>query len=271
MTHRGRYLAVSVLLVLIAIGAVFVWQWEHRGPSAPSIRDAIGRFRTSTTVGNADPHPLVPRPGVYLYKGTGSESLSFLATHQEQGPTEPGTVVRRRDGCWQFRIDFNSFHSQTWNRCAADGRLTEAGGTTTQKFDFATFKVGEHSAITCDPAFVVADLGASPGATSPVHCTGRSSTTKSTLSQAGDATFVGREPVVVGGEAVPALHTREAMRLSGDQTGEVRVDIWFAASDGLPLKEVHSIRVVSPAPPPLGHVTYTERGTWQLTSTTPRT
>ena len=41
--------------------------------------------------------------------------------------------------------------------------------------------------------------------------------------------------------------------------------------DGLPVKEAHTIRVVSPAPPPLGHVTYTERGSWKLRSTTPRT
>jgi hypothetical protein len=269
--HRRRYLAMSALLVLIAVGAVFVWRWEHRGPSAPSVSDAIGRFRTSTTRGPAITEPLVPRAGVYLYDGTGRESLSFLATWQSQGPTEPGTVVRQSNGCWQFRIDFNSFHSQTWSRCADGRRLTESGGTTNQKFDFATFKVGEHSEITCDPPFVVADLGARPGTTWPVHCTGRSRATKSMFVQAGDATLVGRELVVVGGKAVPALHTREAMVLSGDQTGEVRVDIWLAASDGLPLKEVHSIRVVSPAPPPLGHVTYTERGTWQLASTTPRT
>jgi len=269
--HRGRYLTVSVLLVLIAVGAVFVWRWEHRGPSAPSISDAIGRFRTSSTLGSGPTPALVPPAGVYLYRGTGSESLSFLATHQGQGPTEPGTVVRRRGGCWQFRIDFNSFHSQTWNRCAADGRLTEAGGTTSQKFDFATFKVSEHSAILCDPAFVVADVVAKAGTTWPIRCEGRSKTTKTALVQQGVATFVGREPVVVGGESVPALHTREAMQLSGDQTGEVRVDIWFAVSDGLPLQEAHNIRVVSPAPAPLGHVTYTERGTWQLTSRTPRT
>jgi hypothetical protein len=268
--RRRRYLSMGVILVLLAGGALFVWRWEHRGPTAPSVGSAIGRFRASATTG-AGTRTLEPQAGVYLYDGEGSESLSFLATHQGQGPTEPGTVVRRPDGCWQFRIDFNSFHSQTWNRCSAHGRVTESGGTTMQKFDFATFKVSEHSAITCDAAFLVADLAARPGTTSPVHCTGRSSTTKTTLVQRGVATFVGRDTVPVADAALPALHTRERIRLSGDQSGEVRVDIWFAAADGLPLKEVHSIKVVSPAPPPLGHVTYRERGTWQLRSTTPRT
>jgi hypothetical protein len=269
--RRGRYLTVSVLLVLIAVGAVFVWRWEHRGPSAPSVSDAIGRFRTSTTPGSATAQPLVPPAGVYLYDGTGRESLSFLATRQSQGPTEPGTVVRLPGGCWQFRIDFNSFHSQTWSRCAAGGRLTESGGTTTQQFDFGAFKMAEHSTVTCDSPFVVADLGAPPGTTWPVRCEGRSKTTKSTLVQQGEAAFVGGEPVTVGGVNIAAVHTRERLRLSGDQTGTVDLDIWFAADNGLPLKETHHVRVVSPAPPPLGHVTYTEDGAWQLRSTTPRT
>jgi hypothetical protein len=91
------------------------------------------------------------------------------------------------------------------------------------------------------------------------------------MEQRGTATFVGREPVVVGDASIPALHTREDVQLSGDQTGEVHFDIWFAAASGLPLKETHRIRVVSPAPPPLGHVTYSEEGAWQLRSTTPRT
>ena len=268
--HRGRYLTVSVLLVLIAVGAVLVWRWEHRGPSEPSVSDAIGRFRTSSTLGTAATEPLIPRAGVYLYDGAGRESVSFLSTKQSQGPTEPGTVVRQPDGCWQFRIDFNSFHSHTWSRCSGSNHLTESGGTTTQKFDFATFKMAEHSTVTCRP-FVVADLDAKPGATWPVRCEGKSQTTKATFVQQGVVTFVGREPVTVDGATVPAVHTRERLRLTGGQTGTVDIDIWFAADSGLPLNETHRIRVVSPAPPPLGHVTYAEDGTWHLESATPRT
>jgi hypothetical protein len=268
--RRGRYLTVSVLLVLIAVGAVFVWRWENRGPSAPSISDAIGRFRTSSTAAGATGEPLIPPGGVYLYDGSGRESLSFMSTKQSQGPTEPGTVVRQPDGCWQFRIDYNSFHFQTWTRCAGSDKLTESGGTTAQKFDFATFKMAEHSTVTCAP-FVVVDLSAKDGTTWPVRCDGRSKTTKESFVQQGVVTFVGREPVTVDGATVPAVHTRERLRLSGGQTGTVDIDLWFAADSGLPLNETHSIRVVSPAPPPLGHVTYAEDGTWHLESTTPRT
>lgn len=268
--RRTRFFGMLLVLVVVAGCGMFAWRWQQRGPGHASVGGAIGRFRASPTV-TAPTGTLEPRPGVYLYSGAGSESLSFLSTHQGQGPTEPGTVSLGSDGCWQFRIDFNSFHSQTWSRCSAGGRLVESGGTTTQRFDFVSFKMSEHSSVTCDPPFVVADLAGAPGATTPVRCVGRSETTKSTFTQAGTATFVGREHVTVGDASVPALHTREDLLLTGGQTGEVRFDVWFAAANGLPLKESHSINVVSPAPAPLDHVTYSELGRWQLQSMTPRT
>ena len=268
--RRSRFVAIVLLVLLGGCGGMFAWRWEQRGPGRASITSAIGRYRASSTLAPAA-HALEPPPGVYLYTGAGSEKLSFLSTSQGQGPTEPGTVLLQPNGCWQFRLDFNSFHSQTWTRCSTNGTLRESGGTTTQRFDFVTFKMGEHSTVVCDPPFVLVAPSAQPGTSAPVRCTGRSETTKTTFTQTGTATFVGRETVPVGGRTVPALHTREQLRLTGGQTGGLTVDLWFAASNGLPLKESHRIRVVSPAPPPLGHVTYSEQGAWTLTSTTPRT
>ena len=268
--RRSGFIAVGLLLVVSVVVGVSVWRWNQRGPGRPSVGQAINRYRTSSTAGTAKTS-LEPRPGVYLYGATGRESLSFLGTRQTQGPIDPGTVVLRPNGCWQFRIDFNSFHDQTWDRCSKGAKLLESGGTTDQRFDFVAFSTAEHTDITCAPPITVADLAATPGTTSPVRCTGRSRTTKTTFRQTGTSTFVGRENVVVGGVEIPGLHTREDLRLSGGQTGEVHIDIWFAATNGLPLKEEHSISVASPAPAPLNHVTYTERGSWQLRSMTPRT
>lgn len=266
--RRSRIFAVAVVLVF-AFGGIFVWRVQHRGPSRASLSGAIGRFRTSSTV--SDPsRSWEPRPGVYVYSGSGSESLSFLGTHQTQGPTEPGTVTLRPKGCWQFRVDYNSFHHQTWNRCSTHTKVVESGGTADQKFDFVAFKTSEHGVTTCAPPFVVADLDAKPGAVARVRCTGHSETTKASFTQTGTATYVGRETVTVGGVEVPAVHTRQDLHLSGGQTGTSRVDIWLAVADGLPLKEAHSISVDSPAPAPINQVTYTERGSWHLTSLTPR-
>ena len=208
---------------------------------------------------------------MYVYRGTGTESVSFLTTRQSQGPTEPGTVTSKPNGCWQFRLDFNSFHSQTWNRCSTKGTLTESGSITDQRFDFVAFKTSEHSDISCVPPLVVADPSAAPGTSTPMRCSGHSQTTKASFTQTGTETYVGRETVMVRGVPVPALHTREDMQTKGTQNGDSKIDIWFALSNGLPLKETHSIEIVSPAPAPINHVTYTERGSWQLTSMTPRT
>jgi len=266
--RRSRVAAAGVVLILLGSLAV-AWRLQQRGPARASVSGAIDRFRTSSTVATSTQW-WEPRAGVYLYSGSGSESLSFLGTHQTQGPTEPGTVTTRPNGCWQFRIDYNSFHHQTWDRCSTRTKLVEAGGTADQQFDFVAFKTSEHGVTVCAPPFLLADLSAAPGAAAPVHCTGRSETTKATFTQTGTATYVGRETVPVGALRVPALHTREDLRLSGGQTGSVQIDIWVAVADALPLKESHAINVVSSAPAPINHVTYTELGSWHLTSTTPR-
>jgi hypothetical protein len=266
---RRVVLIACVVALLVIGGGVFAWRWSDRGPGRASVGDAIDRFRTSSTVPSAT-GTLQPTPGVYIYKGTGSETLTFMNTRQSQGPTEPATVTALPGRCWSFRMDFNSFHSEEWIRCSVDGRIVERGGGADQKFDFVAFKQSEQSTTTCDPPFTVVDPGASPGTTWPLHCTVHAKRTGTDSVQTGTVTFVGRDSVVVDGASVPAFHARQDVQLSGDQTGTIRVDVWLAAANGLPLREEHALKVVSPAPPPLNHVTYLERGSWRLTSLAPQ-
>jgi hypothetical protein len=264
-----RIAVVALLIVVVGAGSLFV-AWHNRGPSRPSITKAVGQFRTSSTEPVA-PLPLVPRPGVYVYRGGGAESLTFMNTHQKQGPDEPGTVTVAPDGCWTFALQYNSFHSQTWNRCAHDGEIVETGGSTTQKFDFVAFKQSEHSVVVCVPSMIVADPSAVAGTQLRARCQGHSETTGTNITQDATITYEAPDSVLVGRVAVPAVHSHEVMQLSGDQQGSVTIDIWFARSNGLPLRDQHSINVVSPAPAPLNRVTYSEDGAWQVTSLQPRT
>ena len=266
--RRSRLVAAAVVLVLVGGGAV-VLRLQNRGPDRASVSGAVDRFRTSSTVATST-RLWRPRAGVYVYSGTGSESLSFLGTHQTQGPTEPGTVTLRPNGCWQFRIDYNSFHSQTWDRCSTRTKLVEAGEPPTNDSTSSRSRPPSTASPSARRPSWSPTCPPRPVPSAPVHCTGRSQTTKSTSTQTGTATYVGRESVTVGSARVAALHTRQDLRLSGDQTGEVHIDIWFAAADGLPLSESHAITVVSGAPAPINHVTYTELGSWHLTSLTPR-
>lgn len=259
----------SIIVVSLVVGGGVAWWW-HRGPSRPSIGGAIDRFRSSSPTRRGTV-ALQPHPGVYVYAGSGNEHLSFLATHQSQDGNLPGTVTSGAGGCWSFAIEYNSFHRQTWGRCAVDGRLVERGGTTDQKFDFGAFTQSEHTDVACDPPTTLYDPATAPGHRGPVRCGGHSRTTKADMTEQGRVTFLGRTTVVVGATRVAALHYEQDLTLTGDQTGSQHEDVWIAADDALPLRDQRTITVVSPAPAPLGHVTYTEHGNWQLTSLTPRT
>lgn len=268
--RRRRLFALIIVVVLAGVGAAGVSWWTNRGPTRPSIGGAVDRFRSSST-SRAGTSALQPPPGVYIYSGTGDERLSFLATHQSQAGILPGTVTRGAGGCWTFAIQYNSFHRQTWTRCPVGGRLVERGGTTDQKFNFGFLTQSEHSVVTCDPPTTVSDPTTAPGDRVPVRCSGRSVTTKADMTQRGSMTFIGRTSVLVNGTRVAARHYAQDFTITGDQTGSQHEDVWIAAENALPLREERSITVVSPAPAPLNRVTYTERGSWRLTSLTPRT
>jgi hypothetical protein len=273
--HRraaGGWIGVAAIVTsaLLLGGAGFVGaMWLRRGPSRPSVSGAVNRFRSSATGTRSVASQ--PRPGVYLYAGTGAEHLSFLSTTQSQVGSLPGTVTTGAGGCWTFAIDYNSFHRQSWSRCARNGRLVELGGVTDQRFDFGAFGQSEHTVVVCDPPIVLADPTAVAGHTGAVRCNGHSQTTGADQRQRGRITDLGRTSVVVHGTPVAAVHYREDFTISGGQQGSTHEEVWVAAENGLPLREVRTIEVVSPAPAPINEVTYREHGTWRLTSLTPRT
>jgi len=263
----GIAVAITLTLVLVAFGGALLLR---HGPSRPSVGGAVDRFRASGAT-PGDRVAMQPRPGVYVYAGTGDEHLSFLSTGQSQAGSLPGTVTPGADGCWTFAVEYNSFHRQTWSRCLTDGRLVEPGGTTDQKFDFGLFSQSEHTDVVCNPPTMLFAPAFEAGHTGPVRCRGRSHTTNTEMIQRGRVTFVGRTSVQVGRTRVPALHYRQDFAITGGQHGSSHEAVWLAAADGLPLREERTIRVVSPAPAPINEVTYREHGAWRLTSLTPQT
>jgi hypothetical protein len=208
---------------------------------------------------------------VYVYAGTGEERLSFLATHQSQNGNLPATVALTTNGCWTFSIEYNSFHRQVSDRCTVGGRFVDRGNSTDQKFDFGPLSQSEHTVITCDPPTTLVDPARVRGAHALVRCTGHSQTTKADMIQRGRVTVLTPTTVVVGGRRIAAFHYVQEFGITGGQTGSNREEVWIDRETGLPLREQRDIRVVSPAPAPLTRVTYTERGSWTLTSMTPRT
>ena len=234
---------------------------------------AVERFRRQDgdggTAGDGGADVLLrPAAGVYTYEGTGVEKLSVLSTHLRWGPRLPATVVRKEGGCWNLRVEYSTKHWQSWTYCLGDAGLDEDGGSSFQSFDFVAFKVDDHIVFHCKPRNHTIKVEADPGDSWKSSCSGASEQRGTHVTSSGTDTFLGVENVEVGDESVRAYHYLSERTMSGDQSGTEHTDTWFALSDGMPVKTERVVKAKSPSP--IGDVTYTERGTYTLTSLRPR-
>lgn len=270
--HRRWWIVLGGLAVaLVGVGIAFAVVLD-RQPDRASIDEAVEDFAGGGDHGAGTSGALRPPPeGVYVYEGSGSESLSILPGSHDQGPRMPGTVTHREGGCWDFRIEYHADHWQEWRYCpGGDGGrdLVEEGGATYQAWDLGVAAIGNTSTFRC-PDSVVVRAGAEPGDRWDQECLGRSDTVHGTTVSAGPTRFVGEETVTVDGEEVAALHYHQIREMSHAQSGRQVEDFWFRASDGLLLRNTRSATIDSDSP--VGAITYAEDGEWQLTSLAPRT
>jgi hypothetical protein len=268
--HRRRlWIATGALALLLILGGVFVVLWRRSGAHEASTNEAKRRFEhTSTSAKPPSAATLRPAAGVYLYRGSGTEHLSLPPKTQHQGANMPATVTYRSDGCWTFRLDYNTHHWQTWIYCPRNGGLVELGGQTFERWDFVFTTYDSTSKFTCDPPSVAIRAAMRPGDEWPQKCRGTSSGTKGDAVTSGPYTFVGDDVVTVGSTRVPAYHFRQIRTLSGSQTGTQTAELWFARSNGLPLRNQRDVTVKTDTV--VGSSTYTERGSFQLTSIRPQ-
>ena len=266
--HRSRrvILIAAIAAALVILGAVAVVVLLQREPGPASIDEAVDEFS-----GGSGGEGSLPRPdeGVYVYQGTGTESLSILPGSRDQGPRMPATVTHRPDGCWNFRIELHTDHWQEWHYCPDGPRMVERGGKTFQSWDLLATQLGTTSTFRCGNRSVIIRPDAEVGQTWDQSCRGTSDSVDGITISAGPTRYLGREIIRVGGADVAAYHYRQHRALSGAQHGGDRVDTWFRVSDGLPLRNERSVSATSDSP--VGAVTYAEEGNWTLTSTTPRT
>ena len=267
--HRvSRRVVVGIIVgVVLLIGAgigVFAYLWQRDDARPVSVREAEQRLDGKPGGGSA----FVPAEGVYQYTGSGSEALSTPPKSQAEGPEMPATVIHHADGCWTFRIDYSTNHWQDWSYCARDGRLVEKGGRTFQRWDFVVSTIENTSEFVCDPPSLVMASDAVPGETSQESCDGTNTNVAGTTVSSGETRFVGIEPLDVDGTRLDAFHFVQHHTISGAQRGETSSELWFAPN-GLPLRNQRHIVIDSDSP--IGTITYTEDGSFTLTSLEPTT
>lgn len=251
-------------VVIIAATLIVLLFVNRDEPGARSMDDALDDFRSDTSTAGATDGP---PEGVYQLEGSGTEALSFPPLTQSDGATMPMTINSTEDGCWSMRIDYNEAHWQDWQLCSDNTAVSEFGGRTFQRWDLGATTIDNTSLFVCEPAVIFVDLAARQGATSPRSCTGTNEAVEGETITAGTDTVVGFEQLAVGIEQVDAIHIRSDQVASGSQTGTIVNDFWFRVSDGLPLRGERNSTIESNSP--VGTITYTEEGSWQLVSTEP--
>jgi len=71
----------------------------------------------------------------------------------------------------------------------------------------------------------------------------------------------------IDGVPVPTFHHVEVDTLEGAQRGTTMIDYWYTVESFLLVRMERSVRIRTESP--LGSVTYSESGTWQLRSLQP--
>ncbi len=267
--HRVRWVVAGVAVAVVVAVGVLVVVASGRTAAPPSVDDAIARQGGAGTTAAAAPSgPARPVPGVYTATGQGTERLSLAPASKAQGPTLPVAVTLDGDACYLVRVDQNTDHWQSWRYCRqADGTLAEVGGQTFQRTDIVVTTIDNTSTFVCDPPSPVLVAGAAVGSVADQRCTGTSSAQAGEAVSAGPQTVVADEDLVIGGTTVRTRHVHQERTLSGAQHGSEKADTWWT-TDGLPVRNQRHVEVASPSP--IGDVTYTEEGQWQLDSVTPR-
>lgn len=257
---------IALVVVVLAIGWIVFSAESVRQTSEDEARrrldDSSAPTAGTAPVPDAAPLTAVPAQGVYRYRGTGREETSFPPLTEEQGPAMPATVTAQADGCWLFRIDYNTHHWQEWSYCTAGGKLTDHGGSTFSRRTIGGVDIDNTSTFTCDPPVIVLDRTAETGTARSRSCSGAGSFVADPTTVSGTTTQVGRETITVDGTDIDTIHQRDELTYSGAQSGTESSDTWFDAATGLPVRNEHHIVVVTGTP--LGDITYTEDGSFEL-------
>ena len=146
-------------------------------------------------------------------------------------------------------------------------RLLERGGQTLQRWDLGATTISNTSTFVCSPpviAFAASDV---VGSTTEQGCEGTNSEVAGATTSAGRQVFVGEDPLSIEGVDVQTHHYHRTREIAGAQTGEEQTEMWIETATGLPLRMERTIRIQTDSP--VGDITYTEAGWWQLQSRTP--
>jgi hypothetical protein len=259
MTHHRFWilgLGVTTLLVAVAAG---VWFFLLRSPGTQvDLRQALRLYRQdqhqhAKAAGNA----LLPPPGVYRYRTSGSEQLSIGGINRSYPATTEMVVTDT--GCATIMWDPLEQHTEGVVVCSTNqGALTMTTALSNEEI------AGTHVVETyhCPTGAYFVPPHSSPGERWKATCHG--------MGQRVDFSgqVIGMSEVKAGGLEVPAIHTRLTLSFAGAEAGTDPTDYWVSTQDALILAERESVHVKEGSSP-LGSVFYSEHLELAIDSTAP--
>ena len=255
-------------LVAVAAAAVVVSYLVRDRAEPKSIDRAVDDFRQ----GAAEPTPdaadeRLPAEGVYELVGSGGQEISFPPLSEADGTTMPGSVEHLDGNCFRWRVDYNDAHWHQWDFCRDGDDLLLGPQRNYLRWDFGSVAAENIGDFSCDPPQRY-PIGSPPGTVTTATCTGTNTAVSGASTTTDRTEVVGTEDLDIGGEDVAAVHLRQEDQLTGAQTGANTVEWWFEPRTGLPLRVARTYRLDTASP--VGSITYTEEGQWQVTSLEPR-
>ncbi len=253
----ARPLLAAVLLVILALAGAGIWAWNDARSSTPVSEDAaVAAFRREGGAEGGSAAPGVPRPGVYTYDQSGSESGGAGPVSISRDlPAHARYVVTHVPGGYAEELDISQEHIEGLRlRVAPDGGSRAVSRRTEVKF----LGVGRDDRRDLRPA--------------PVHLppdlrVGRS---WSGRYAAGDlpvsfrSRVLRREAVEIEGRRIPCVVVSTVGDTGGAHPGTRTDTRWWSPALALPLRWTIEMRI-------RGVVTLDAHADLRLESVTPRT
>jgi hypothetical protein len=243
--HRLWMLGLGIVMLLV-LAAAGVWFFVLRSPGTQvDLRQALRLYRQDER-GDGRALARLPQPGVYAYRTSGSEQLSF-GDIGRQFPSASEMVVTDTGGCSTMRWVPLVQHTESIAVCpgADEAYRIQAMSSVETIAGVQTTMV-----IRCPSSAYLVPPDPSAGDRWRSRCTSGGHKIEVT------GRVVGQAPVQVGGRKMPALHTRLTVRFSGAESGTNPNDYWLSAN-GLVLRQRETVNL-SQGAGPLGSVHYQE-------------
>jgi hypothetical protein len=255
--HRFWILGLGVT-TLVALVLAGVWFFLIRSPGTQiDLRQALRLYRQGQQVKGGDPSVQLPPPGVYRYRTSGSEQLSVGGINR----TFPSTteMVVTDAGCATMTWYPLEQHTEGVVVCSA-GHNELLMNSALSEEEIAGIHTNQTLRCSSGAFFVPAD----PSVGETWNATCRGAGERVTLA----GRVVARSSVNVGGQEIPALHTRLTLSFNGSETGTNPTDYWVSTQNGLILAERETVDVKQGSGP-LGSVQYHERMALAIDATSP--